>query len=136
MIKDMLFGKTIAPLSGKCLDAYAMRHKAIANNLANIEVKGYDRREVKFENELKECLRRENTALNLTNEKHIPVGCKLEKVQPRFAIDKANPKLNAINNVDVDLEAADMGKNQIDFDTIATVLRIEYQRLRMAIRGQ
>ena len=118
------------------MDAYAMRHKAIANNLANVEVTGYTRREVKFENELKECLRRDTAALKLTDKNHIPVACNPDKIQPRFAVDESNPKLNAINNVDIDLEAADLGKNQIDFDTMATVLRLEYQRLRMAIRGQ
>lgn len=136
MLSKLLFGRTITPLAGKCLDAYSMRHKAVANNIANVEVPGYNRREVKFEEELKDCLRASHKALSQTHEKHIPIRCRIEKVQPSYAIDQENPKLNAINNVDIDMEAADLGKNQINFNLISTALRMEYQRLRMAIRGQ
>jgi len=137
MLDKMLFGKTVTPLAEKCLDAYSLRHKAIANNIANVEVPGYNRREVQFEDELKRCLKKDLSGLCTTHEKHIPISkCKIERIQPRMVVDESNPKLNAVNNVDIDMEMADLAKNQIDFDLMSTALRLEYQRLRMAIRGQ
>lgn len=131
----MLFGNTIVPLAGKTLDAYAMRHKAIANNVANVEVEGYNRLEVKFEDSLKAHLKSSQNALCQTHEKHLPDGHGL-KTAPTIAVDESNPKLNAINNVDIDMEMADLAKNQLNFNLISTALRLEINRLRMAIRGQ
>ena len=135
MIQKMLFAKTIVPIAGKSLDAYAMRHKAIANNVANVEVEGYNRLEVKFEDSLKAHLKTSQNALCQTHKKHLPDGDGLRTV-PKIAVDESNPKLNAINNVDIDLEMADLAKNQLNFNLISTALRLEYNRLRMAIRGQ
>ena len=136
MLQKALFNKTITPLIGKCLDAYTMRHKAIANNVANVEVPDFNRREVNFENELKQALNTGSRALCRTHPKHIPIRKSIDEIAPRINIDSSNPKLNAVNNVDIDMEMADMAKNQLNFNLFSTVLRMEYQRLRMAIRGQ
>ncbi len=136
MLHKLLLNPTVTPLIGKCLNAYTKRHKAIASNIANIEVPGFKRREVKFEKELKEALRQRGEGLCRTHPQHLPVKKSLDKVIPTIAVDESNPKLNAVNNVDIDMEMADMAKNQMNFDVMATVLRMEYQRLRMAIRGQ
>ena len=135
IIQEMLFGRTIVPLASKSLDAYAMRHKAVSNNLANIEVPGYNRMEVHFEEALRAHLKPSKEALWRTHEKHLPDGNKMSAV-PKIGFDTSNPKLNAVNNVDVDLEMADMAKNQLNFSLISTALRHEYNRIRMAIRGQ
>jgi flagellar basal-body rod protein FlgB len=135
LLQKILFKRTITPLLGKGLDAYSMRHKAIANNLANIEVPGYDRKVVSFEKELKDALKYSTHALCRTHPKHIPIKNSIDHVKPNAATDESNPKMNAINNVDVDLEMAEMAKNQLSFNLLSTVLRMEYQRLRMAVRG-
>lgn len=135
MLRELLINQTIAPVLKKTLDACSLRHKAIASNLANVEVKDFNRREVKFEKELKEALFDKGRGLCRTHTRHIPIGKGIENIQPKIAIDPTNPKYNAINNVDVDMEMADMAKNQLNFNTMASVLRMEYQRLRMAIRG-
>lgn len=134
MIQKMLFDKTIAPLAEKSLDAYAMRHKAIANNIANIEVPGYNRLEVHFEEALRSYLKPNQDALCKTHPKHLPDENRLNAL-PKLGVDRSHPKLNAINNVDIDLEMADMSKNQLNFSLISTALKNEFNRLRMAIRG-
>ena len=135
ILQEMLLKNTVVPLASKSLDAYAMRHKAVSNNLANIEVPGYNRMEVRFEEALRAHLKPSKEALWRTHEKHMPDGHKMCTV-PEIGIDTSDPKLNAINNVDVDLEMADMAKNQLNFSLISTALRNEYNRIRMAIRGQ
>ncbi len=135
ILQEMLFAKTVAPLAEKTLNAYSLRHKAIANNIANVEVPGYQRLEVHFEDALKAYLKPSKEALYKTHPKHLPDAREISAV-PRLSIDRSNPKLNAINNVDIDLEMADLAKNQLSFNLIATALRHEYNRLRMAIRGQ
>jgi hypothetical protein len=43
-----LFGKTEIPNLEKALDAYSLRHKAIASNIANATTPGYKKVEVKI----------------------------------------------------------------------------------------
>ena len=38
--------------STRALDAYALRHQTISNNLANVNTPGYKRQEVRFEDQL------------------------------------------------------------------------------------
>ena len=49
---DKLFGGDIFVASTRALDAYALRHQTISNNLANINTPGYKRQEVRFEDQL------------------------------------------------------------------------------------
>jgi flagellar basal-body rod protein FlgB len=136
VLNKLLFAKTIAPIAGKCLDAYSMRQKAIANNIANAEVSGYNRLEIDFEAELKDKVQRSSKwALHKTHPKHLPIGDPFT-AEPKVKTDKSEPKYNAINNIDIDMEMTDLAKNQLNFSLISNVLRMEYQRMRMAIRGQ
>ena len=136
MINKALFQKTVTPLLGKALGAYTNRHKTIAANIANVEVPDYNRRTLAFEEELKEALSVNGKGLSRTHPKHMPVRSSLDDVRGRIDIDRSEPKLNAVNNVDIDHETAAMAQNQLNFNTLATTLRMEYQRIRMAIRGQ
>ena len=46
-----LFDKTRIPLLGKALDAYALRHKVISSNIANVTTEGYHSKSVAFEDQ-------------------------------------------------------------------------------------
>ncbi|HID12005.1 MAG TPA: flagellar basal body rod protein FlgB, partial [Candidatus Latescibacteria bacterium] len=48
--------RTSIPLLAKALDAYTLRQRAIADNIANSETPGFRRREVRFEEELRRAL--------------------------------------------------------------------------------
>ena len=136
MIEEAIVGKTTIPLLHKCLNAYSMRHKAIANNIANVEVPGYQRVEVRFEDKLKKALFDPNQALSTTNEKHMGGRTRdIRSVRPEIEVDTRNQGLNGINNVDIDHEMADLAKNSLDFSAAATLLRHEFSRFRMAMGG-
>ena len=136
-----MFGKAIVaksaiPLLHRCLDAYSLRHKAIANNIANVEAPGYSRARVRFEDKLKKALFDSSQAMVTTNEKHIGERERhIEKVQPEVEIDTANGALNGMNNVDIDQEMANLAKNTLDYNTAATLLRHEYTRFRLSMGG-
>jgi flagellar basal-body rod protein FlgB len=136
MIEEAIVGKTSIPLLHKCLNAYSMRHKAIANNIANVEAPGYKRVEVRFEDKLKKALFDPNQALTTTDKNHIGARTRdIESVRPGIEVDAANPGLNGVNNVDIDHEMADLAKNSLDFSTAATLLRHEFSRFRMVMGG-
>ena len=76
MISDRLFGATKIPLLVKGLDAYALRHRAITDNVVNSETDGYKRRQVKFEEKLQTAMN--GGKLKRTSAKHLGSGGGIE----------------------------------------------------------
>ena len=137
LISDILFRKTSIPVLQRSLDASALRHRVIANNLANISTPNYRRKEVSFEEELGKATITSAIQGITTNPKHLPLGRKevfqAEPVQfePEDASDKSG-----INNVDIDQEMAELAKNQVYYTYAARLLTRNFNALRASIRGR
>lgn len=116
-IRNYLFGTTTRQLVYKSLDASALRARVTAQNLANVDTPGYRRKEVSFEDQLHDALKKKLAAAN-TQPDHLPFGkgVDLSAITPKVfeAQDQTLP--GEINNVDVDMEAAKMAENQILFN--------------------
>lgn len=116
-IRDYLFGGLTRQTVYKTLDASALRSRAIAENLANVDTPNYQRKEVDFEQQLQKALEKKIPG-DRTQVEHFPFGkgVDLSKVQP-FVYTPVDPtKPGEINNVDVDLENAKLAENQILFN--------------------
>jgi flagellar basal-body rod protein FlgB len=136
MLGDSIIGKTVMPLLERCLDAYSMRHKAIANNIANVEVPGYNRVQVQFEDKLRQALAEHPPVLSTTDPKHIKSqSSEIEKIRPEVQVDNTEPDVNGVNNVNIDQEMVDLAKNTLDYSTAASLIRNEFSRYRMVISG-
>jgi flagellar basal-body rod protein FlgB len=116
-IRNYLFGGSTRQLVYKSLDASAMRARVTAQNLANVDTPGYKRKEVSFEDQLQDALKKKLPA-STTQPDHMPFGkgVDLAAITPKVfeAPDQTLP--GEINNVDVDMEAAKMAENQILFN--------------------
>ncbi len=51
-----LFGDRVLPVLGKAMDAYSLRHRVMADNIANANTPGFKRSYVPFESELRELV--------------------------------------------------------------------------------
>lgn len=131
---DILTNKTELPTLKSSMDAFALRQKAIANNIANAQTPGYIRREVSFEEEFRNALKSSKTALSKTDQNHIPGNIEPLNVKSRVHLDKT-PFDNGINNVDLEKEMTDLAKTQIDFDAMTKLTKKHLNLLRGAIRG-
>ncbi|MDK9700073.1 MAG: flagellar basal body rod protein FlgB [bacterium] len=135
-LKDMIFDKTPIPTLAKGLDAFSRRQRSIAHNLANIETPGYQRRYVRFEEELKSVLDSKNAALKVTSEGHLPFTNGLfDKLEGTIFTDQETPPINGVNNVSLDQEMADLATNNLHYQTSARLIRLYFDGLRNAIRG-
>lgn len=122
----------------KGLDAYALRQKVQAANIANSETPGYQSRKVGFEEALTRAIDRKGSSMIRTNPDHVPLhgGLRnLERVTPEVRVSDA-PNLNGINNVDIDTEMADMATNQIMFSMASKLLATRYRMIKSAIIGR
>ena len=131
---DMLTNRTELPTLKSSMDAFSLRQKTIANNIANAQTPGYVRKEVSFEDEFRNALKSSKTALTRTDEAHIPQSIEPLNVRGRIHLDKT-PFDNGINNVDMEKEMADLAKTQIDYDAMTKLVKKHLTLLRSAIRG-
>lgn len=128
---------TSAPAVRLSLDASAMRQKAIANNIANVNTPGYQRIEVSFESELQKALNPMRLAGAQTQAGHMPIGkSDLAHIEPE-AYRPDDPTLpGQVNNVDIDMEMAKLAENQILFNAGVKFLTDRSSVIRSAISGR
>lgn len=133
----MLFDRTTKVLE-KTLDALSLRQEVIANNIANVNTPDYRRKEVTFEEELKEALSQEPKRIKgyLTHPKHIPIP------QPQVTLEGVKPKVwerddlffrNDKNGVDIDTELAELAKNAMKHVALSRTLARKFAVLDIAI---
>ncbi len=134
MLKELLFDQTKIPMLIRGLDTYAMRHRAIADNVANAETVDFDRRVVEFEDRLREAI--SAGGLKRTNSKHLGSGgIDMDSLNPRMKIDTKPSDINNLNNVDIDREMADMAENHLQFSFASKLARQYFEGLQSAIKG-
>lgn len=137
MLEKLLNNRTQTVLK-HALDASSLRNEVIANNMANGETPGFKRSEVIFEEEMKKVLDNSTTydKLKRTDSRHIQIY--QARSESPIAIKKLDDLSyrNDKNNVDIDVEMANMSKNKIYYDAVGQSMSNEIKMLRMAILGR
>ncbi|MCR4589278.1 MAG: flagellar basal body rod protein FlgB [Lachnospiraceae bacterium] len=111
----------------KAADASALRNKAIANNMANIDTPGYKRQDVSFAANLEEALR--HSRFKSLDDK---VGSiRMDRLRGKQFTDAEgySYRLDG-NNVDIDTENAELAKNNILYNGLTQSLTAEFQNIR------
>ncbi len=127
-MKINLFERSRVPLLAKELDAFAIRNKAIADNIANIETPNYKRVEVSFQSALSNAINESNNDVSLSEN--------VEQVQPEIKIDPSAFLASGANNVSIEQEMANLAKNQLQFKLAARLMSDTMTLIDKSINGQ
>jgi flagellar basal-body rod protein FlgB len=120
----------------KALDGLWMRNQVISDNVANVDTPGFKASKVAFEDALKDALDDNVLKGKVTNIKHIPIGTSsVGNVQPQVLQSQNTSMRMDGNNVDIDLEMADLAKTTIAYNAVIQKMTKEFQMLRSAING-
>ena len=120
----------------KSMDALAIQHEVIANNLANIDTPNFKRSEVSFQDKLKNILTQdEPSALWRTNVKHFPITqqVSLDDFKPTITTITDTIGRNDGNNVDLEMESAKLAENNLLYNSLADVTGRYIANLKHAI---
>lgn len=119
------------------LDASSLRQQVISNNIANAETPGYKGKQVVFEDILKQHLSNQTTFVgNRTDPRHIVIGNSSDIPTAKTVENTDTVIQNNGNNVDIDAEMTNMGKNSLWYYTLTQELNSEFQQLSIAITGR
>lgn len=101
----------------RALAGSAEKSRLISNNIANISTPGYKRQDLNFKSRLKkEISTSDQKNLTVSNKKHIPFSKKYFSFQQQ---ENNRNFRNDGNSVDIDVEMAEMAKNNIYYNVIA-----------------
>ena len=138
------------------LDGLYERSKAIASNTANALTPGYKRREVRFEDSLKQIIKNENEKEEIKlqnammyqkNPSKVMEGQSLERlaflnsdIGKDFFIDVEEDMSEGYdvdgNNVNLEVEMMDEAQNGMKYNVVANLLSKSYEQMRNIINGQ
>ena len=114
-----------ATLLEKMLDVSSVKHKVIANNIANVNTPGYKKMDVSFADQLEKAL----------NESSVN---KFDALQPKIVISKEDTSetvRNDGNNVDMDKEVSSLVKNTLSYNIDTQLLSKKFEGIKSAIEG-
>lgn len=107
------------------LDAATLRHKVIAGNLANLNTPGYVRYDVKFEELLREQMGSDSSQLSFDSA--------LRSVRPQVEKDMSGPFTADGNNVTIERENGQLGRNEILYNAYAEILSLKLNQMKFVI---
>ena len=132
----MFNGKTMSLLE-KSLGVASLRHEVISNNIANVNTPGFKRSEVTFEESLKKALNAQNAKLSMavTNPDHVNGTPRWGEIEEKIVKEEHTSLRHDGNNVDLDVEMAQLAMNSINYYTSVTQLNMKFSKLRHVISG-
>ncbi|NLJ91372.1 MAG: flagellar basal body rod protein FlgB [Clostridiales bacterium] len=114
----------------KAADASWLRNEIIANNLANINTPNFKRSDVDFES----VLRKQLKGSQPLDRKVANVN--IQNLKPVVYKDHANLSYRLDgNNVDIDIESANLAENQIKYNAIVDSISHEFNRIKTVLNG-
>src|SRR5687767_11705034 len=102
-----LFDSTFHALNA-ALGASGMRQQAIANNIANVNTPGYQRKDVEFDGALRKALEADAEGDSSL----------LAELKPTVTTDQRATMRQDGNSVDIDQEMADLAENNIRYNAL------------------
>lgn len=118
----------------KALDASWKRDEVIANNIANAETPNFKKSVVLFEEILKEQLNGGKLKGVVTNPGHIHINnVDINDVKYKIKTENNFSARTDKNNVDIDVEMAERAKNEIIYNTLASKIQSNFQRIKFII---
>jgi flagellar basal-body rod protein FlgB len=115
----------------KSMDASALRSKVSANNIANINTKGYKKLYVTFEETLNDSMGKNTMKTN--NNKHMQTGTANGDVTVQR--DESTSMRQDGNNVDIDLEMSNQAANSLMYNALVKQVNSKISLTSYIIRG-
>ena len=118
----------------KALDAAWMKNEVISNNIANVNTPGFKKSFVKFEDEMANAASEFQLGSMQKDSKFLPIGNDSRSISsPEIVQESFTSVRKDGNNVDVDVEMAELAKNTIKYNALISQISRQFSNIRNAI---
>lgn len=128
-----ILDKQSIQITSLAMDGLAARHKAIASNIANVNTKDYLRVDVAFEGQLKKIMQTEDAKANDVEVKN---PLEFSGFKPKIIMSADAGQSGAANNVNIEMEMAELAKNGMKYDALALMQQKAFRELQQLIMGR
>ena len=110
----------------------------ISDNIANVNTPNFKKSEVVFESLLAEQMTNDTKKLAMvrTRDKHLPIVKEQGLVSPQIQEDGTTSMRTDNNNVDIDIEMAELAKNNVYYNALSRQIGGNINDTKMVIKGQ
>ncbi len=135
---DQIMNATAINVLGRGLQAANLRHAVISDNIANVNTPNFKKSEVVFESLLAEQMTNDTKKLAMvrTRDKHLPMVREQGLISPQIQEDGTTSMRTDNNNVDIDIEMAELAKNNVYYDALSRQISGNINDTKMVIKGQ
>lgn len=117
----------------RVLSATAKNHQAIASNIANVDTPNYKTKRVDFQATLSQAIQQQSLSSYKTNNLHIPFSSESTTNGVAMKVNNTTKFKENGNNVDMDVEMADLAKNQLLYSALTDRINGKFNSLRSVI---
>ena len=135
VVSSLVIDKTKIPLLSRMLDVTSLRHRAITNNVANVNTINYRRKDVDFEGYLRALVQKGGVTGLRTDARHMPIGEPDPSSAPRIYEPRRGPNTSGQNDVDIDHEMANLAQNNLFYNASVRLISESFSGIRKAIVG-
>lgn len=122
-------------LSAKVIDMQLKRQNVVMSNLANIKTPNYKARTLEFEEDLQKALNLDARGkMTRTSGTHMPSVFDPDNFGPTWEKAFKPRVVHGEDQVDLDKEMAKMAKNTMQYNTLTTVLKRNFEGLKRIIQ--
>ena len=135
MLRSNLIRRTGVAKFKRALDAYALRQRVTAENVANVQTPGYKSKKVIFEENLQKAAA---GTITMTPVPNPPRAIPLTAPRQRFIQLRNNDSdyFNGTNDVNMETEMTDLTRTAMAYNLVARMTRGTFDLLRSAIAGR
>jgi flagellar basal-body rod protein FlgB len=117
----------------QALAASSLRQKVISNNISNVNTPGFKKSEVVFEDLLQGAMNDSRLPMMKTNPRHLPLQ-KTGVPTPTVNVVGNTAFRTDGSNVDIDIEMADLAKNNIYYNAVVQQMSSYFSGIKSAIK--
>ncbi|MCD8510251.1 MAG: flagellar basal body rod protein FlgB [Bacillus sp. (in: Bacteria)] len=116
------------------LSTAALKNKLHTANIANVDTPNYKSKQVDFKTVLSQSMQAQTMTSYKTNEKHLPFRSEIGGThRAQITTNNHTTVKHNGNNVDMDLEMAELAKNQLWYNALTERVNGKFNSLRTVI---
>ena len=120
----------------KALSTAALKQEVHSSNIANVDTPNYKSKQVDFQSALNDAIGQQSLKSYKTDAKHISFKGESHSFNPEITVNENTKYKPNGNNVDMDLEMAELAKNQLWYNAVTERINGKFSSLRSVIDGR
>ncbi|HSO56682.1 MAG TPA: flagellar basal body rod protein FlgB [Paenisporosarcina sp.] len=120
----------------QALSTASLKQRVHAANIANVDTANFKSKQVSFQTTLTDALNNQGISSFKSNANHLPFSSETTQFNPQIKTNNATQFNSNRNNVDMDVEMAELAKNQLWYNAVTERVNGKFNSLRTVIDGR